>query len=259
MTTVDSEQSLVFSKLFNANVVGILKHLIEKTAKDHSLIVFTSTFRRKYSILSSLSGRLFVCQYVSSHRRHCDRCSMRFIRLRMTLSTNPSLPQNRGIGEAIAQSLAKSHQDPLVLYATSRKGANLAFKTASETKVLYAKLDIADRESVENLASSVEERFGGVDVLINNAGVNVDGEYSAGNVRVTLDTNVRGTLQVRVIFFVFRFGEWAELGSYLPTLVKICREGPNAFSRFYHCQKPHGIDSIFYSSILFLVSVLYKN
>lgn len=33
-------------------------------------------------------------------------------------------------------------------------------------------------------------------MLINNAGVNVDDAYSAENVRVTLDTNVRGTLQV---------------------------------------------------------------
>lgn len=104
--------------------------------------------------------------------------------------------QNRGIGEAIAQILAHDHQDPLVLYATSRQGSNLAFKTAAKTQVLYAKLDIADRSSVENLANSVKEEYGVVDVLINNAGVNVDDEYSAENVRVTLDMNVRGTLQV---------------------------------------------------------------
>ena len=70
----------------------------------------------------------------------------------------------------------------------------MAFKTASKIHVMYAKLDIADRASVENLASSVKEKHGVVDVLINNAGVNVDDEYSAENVKVTLDTNVRGTL-----------------------------------------------------------------
>ena len=117
-------------------------------------------------------------------------------------------PQNRGIGEAIAQILAQSHQDPLVLYATSRQGSDLAFKTASKTQVMYPKLDIADRSSVENLASSVKEKFGAVDVLINNAGVNVDDEYSAKNVKVTLDTNVRGTLQVSIgsLFFDAEIG-----------------------------------------------------
>ena len=79
----------------------------------------------------------------------------------------------------------------------------MAFKTASKNQVIYPKLDIADRSSVENLASSVKEEHGAVDVLINNAGVNVDDEYSAKNVKVTLDTNVRGTLQVSMGLFDF--------------------------------------------------------
>jgi len=35
-----------------------------------------------------------------------------------------------------------------------------------------------------------------VDVLINNAGVNFDDDYTPQNVKTTLDTNVRGTLRV---------------------------------------------------------------
>ena len=81
----------------------------------------------------------------------------------------------------------------------------MAFKTASKNQVVYSKLDIADRSSVENLASSVKEKHGLVDVLINNAGVNVDDEYSAKNVKVTLDTNVRGTLQVSIDSVVLDF------------------------------------------------------
>ena len=90
-----------------------------------------------------------------------------------------------------------------MLYATSRQGSDLAFKTDLKNQVIYPKLDIADRSSVENLASSVKEEYGGVDVLINNAGVNVDDEYSPKNVKVTLDTNVRGTLQVSMGFIDF--------------------------------------------------------
>ena len=78
----------------------------------------------------------------------------------------------------------------------------MAFKTASRTQVTYAKLDIADRSSVENFASTIKVKYGAVDVLINNAGVNLDDEYSAKNVKVTLDTNVRSTLQVSLYVFV---------------------------------------------------------
>ena len=112
--------------------------------------------------------------------------------------------QNRGIGEAIAKILAQIHEGPLALYATSRQGANMAFTTAPRTQVTYAKLDIADRSSVESFASTVKEKHGVVDVLINNAGVNLDDEYSAKNVKVTLDTNVRSTLQVSLYMFVGR-------------------------------------------------------
>ena len=55
---------------------------------------------------------------------------------------------------------------------------------------------------MESLARSVKEEYGVLDVLINNAGVNVDDEYGAENVRVTLDTNVRGTLLVSLGFLV---------------------------------------------------------
>ena len=83
-----------------------------------------------------------------------------------------------------------------MLYATSRKGLDLGFQTASGTKVKYPQLDIADKESIRGFVETVKKEEGKVDVLINNAGVNVDDEYSPENVKVTLDTNVRGTLQV---------------------------------------------------------------
>lgn len=104
--------------------------------------------------------------------------------------------QNRGIGEAIAETLAKQSRDPLVLYATSRKGVDMKFETSPEIKVKYPKLDIANISSIQGLAKTIKEDHGAIDVLINNAGVNVDDQYSAENGKLTLDTNVRGTLNV---------------------------------------------------------------
>jgi carbonyl reductase 1 len=83
------------------------------------------------------------------------------------------------------------------LYATSRKGIDLGLKSSSSTiEIKYPQLDIADAASIQSLADTVESDHLGVDVLINNAGVNLDDAYSPINVKKTLDTNYRGTLKV---------------------------------------------------------------
>lgn len=90
--------------------------------------------------------------------------------------------------------------------ATSRKGTDLGFKTAEETQVRYAKLDIADAASIQSLANSIKQDHKAVDVLINNAGVNLDDDYTTESVKTTLDTNVRGTSRVRVPSFARKSG-----------------------------------------------------
>ena len=100
---------------------------------------------------------------------------------------------------------------------------------------MYPKLDIADRSSVENLASSVEEKFGAVDVLINNAGVNVDDEYSAKNVKVTLDTNVRGTLQVSIGSLFFDAETGLKRAILFANVGRVTLERPQQISRSYPC------------------------
>ena len=76
----------------------------------------------------------------------------------------------------------------------------MKFKTASETRVEYPILDIADSKSVQSFAKKIQEKHGHVGVLINNAGVNLDDNYSPENVKDTLNINVRGTLDVRFSF-----------------------------------------------------------
>ncbi len=85
----------------------------------------------------------------------------------------------------------------MILYAASRKGQDLGITPASPKMTLkYPKLDIADRGSIDNFAKKIEKDHAKVDVLINNAGVNLDLEYSPANVKTTLETNYRGTLNV---------------------------------------------------------------
>jgi len=104
---------------------------------------------------------------------------------------------NRGIGEAICQTIASNTQQPMILYATSRKGTSFGIKAVSnDMEIKYPKLDITDPTSIDSLASLIKQEHGGCDVLINNAGINIDDHYSPQNVKLTLDTNYRGTLHM---------------------------------------------------------------
>jgi carbonyl reductase 1 len=50
---------------------------------------------------------------------------------------------------------------------------------------------LSDQSSIKRFASDVD---GPIDVLINNAGVNLDNDFSLQNAQTTLDSNYRGTL-----------------------------------------------------------------
>ncbi|KAK3067139.1 hypothetical protein LTR53_016166 [Teratosphaeriaceae sp. CCFEE 6253] len=107
-------------------------------------------------------------------------------------------PQNRGIGRAICDSiLTKPNIAPLKLFAASRSGDNLGLTSSEggDRQVLYPKLDITDHASIAAFAGEVK-RHGEVDVLINNAGVNLDNQYGLENARRTLDVNYRGTVEM---------------------------------------------------------------
>lgn len=84
------------------------------------------------------------------------------------------------------------------LFATTRSGQDLGLESSHATRsVLYPKLDITDRNSVRDFAEEVKQ-YGTVDVLINNAGVNLDEEYNVANVRKTMDINYKSMLNVRL-------------------------------------------------------------
>ncbi|KIW06536.1 uncharacterized protein PV09_02967 [Verruconis gallopava] len=109
---------------------------------------------------------------------------------------------NRGIGKAMCDLILKDDSvAPLTLYATSRAGGDvgLAPRRRDQT-VLCPRLDVADAASVAALAAQVRRAGEPVDVLINNAGVNLDAAFSLENARATLDTNYRGTLEMCLAF-----------------------------------------------------------
>ena len=103
-----------------------------------------------------------------------------------------------GIGRAIALELAKHHFDVVINYLTSEARALELQKTISETygvRCLAIRADISKEEEVDAMVSEIEEKLGGVDVLINNAAVDLSNLFhlkTADEFRRTLDVNVVG-------------------------------------------------------------------
>lgn len=80
---------------------------------------------------------------------------------------------NRGIGFATVRGLCKRFEG--AVYLTSRdeeRGTKAVEELKKEgLSPKYHQLDITDRKSIENLRDYMKENYGGIDLLINNAGI----------------------------------------------------------------------------------------
>jgi len=80
---------------------------------------------------------------------------------------------SRGIGAAIAERLAADGHAVVVNYAGRRQDAEQVVERilAGGGEAIALQADVADPAAVQRLFEAAEARFGGIDVLINNAGV----------------------------------------------------------------------------------------
>jgi 3-oxoacyl-[acyl-carrier protein] reductase len=82
---------------------------------------------------------------------------------------------SRGIGKAIALTLGRAGAT-VIGTATTESGADNISKVFAENKISGKgnKLDVTDNEQISSLIKSVNEEFGPIDILINNAGITRD-------------------------------------------------------------------------------------
>ena len=80
-----------------------------------------------------------------------------------------------GIGKAAALALARAGYDVAINYSSSEKAARETAGAAEKlnVKTLLARCDVSDEAGVRAMLKSVQDKFGRLDVLINNAGTTV--------------------------------------------------------------------------------------
>ena len=104
----------------------------------------------------------------------------------------------KGIGRAIAIELAKNNYDVVINFLTSKTEAMSLQKDIIDkygVKCLTIQADVSKEDEVDQMVKQVEDELGGVDILINNAAIDLSNMFNlktADEFRKTLDVNVIG-------------------------------------------------------------------
>jgi NAD(P)-dependent dehydrogenase (short-subunit alcohol dehydrogenase family) len=114
---------------------------------------------------------------------------------------------NRGLGFEVARQLSRAGLKVLLTSRDGLSGKAAADKLLAEgADVAYFPLDVTKGESVRRASEYISNSFGRLDVLVNNAGVLLEGspaypqkgvlELSLEAVRASMETNVYGALRL---------------------------------------------------------------
>ena len=125
---------------------------------------------------------------------------------------------NKGIGRGAAEQLAALGMTVLIGARDPRRGEEAAAALSAAGGDVHAvTLDVTDRGTVQRAAKLVEERFGHLDVLINNAGITGSGPVSPADARDQVPSSVDLDM-VRSVFETNVFGVIAVTNAMLPLL-----------------------------------------
>jgi NAD(P)-dependent dehydrogenase (short-subunit alcohol dehydrogenase family) len=157
----------------------------------------------------------------------------------------------RGIGREVARQLAERGHVVILTARDGEKAATAALELADETggTVIPQQLDVADPASVEAMATALRDDPGRLDVLVNNAGIVVDGGVAGTDpdfdaIQASLDTNFFGAYRVtvallpllresphpRIVNVSSGMGGVAEMGGWVPGY-RVSKAALNAMTR----------------------------
>ena len=119
---------------------------------------------------------------------------------------------NRGIGFETARQLGRKGFTVIIGARSEANGAEAVEKLKGEgIDADFVKLDATNAETIAQAAQTVSEKFGKLDVLVNNAGIAVDFNVPVGE---TPDEILRKTFETNF------FGAWKAIQGFLPLLKK---------------------------------------
>ncbi|MEL7003076.1 MAG: SDR family oxidoreductase [Bacteroidota bacterium] len=119
---------------------------------------------------------------------------------------------NRGIGFAVVKGLLERGYKTILTSRKETDGHKAIGELAGfEESIYYHQLDVDEADSISAIVNYVEEEFGQLDILINNAGINYDTWQNAEN--ADLD-NVAQTINTNL------FGPWRLSQEFLPLMKK---------------------------------------
>ena len=103
-----------------------------------------------------------------------------------------------GIGKQVAIDFAKERVKGVAIVARNRNRLNeLALEIQDKCECLVCPCDVSDKSAVASMARNVLEKFGNIDVLVNNAGYGILGKVelqSVEEMEAVTATNYLGTI-----------------------------------------------------------------
>lgn len=125
---------------------------------------------------------------------------------------------NKGIGRGAAEQLAELGMTVLIGARDPRRGEEAAAALRAAGGDAHAvTLDVTDQTTVQEAAEQIEERFGHLDVLINNAGITGSGQVAPNDAHDQVPSSVDLDM-VRAVFETNVFGVIAVTNAMLPLL-----------------------------------------
>ena len=157
---------------------------------------------------------------------------------------------NRGLGFEVCRQLAIKGVRVILSARNEAQGKEAAESLKKEgLDVDFHQLEVTDENSIRHFAEYVKQRYGKLDILINNAGTLIDSQDSCTNVdinkvRKTFETNVCGALLIsqeliplmeksengRIINISSRMGALSFMGKGAPAY-RISKAALNALTR----------------------------
>lgn len=119
---------------------------------------------------------------------------------------------NRGIGFEVCRQLASEGFVVLLTARDEAKAKTAASKLLNAGAVEPLLLDVANPRSIEKARSEITTKYGHLDVLVNNAGINYDTWETAEN--ADIDGTVMATITTNLL------GPWRLCQAFLPLLRK---------------------------------------